>query len=126
SVAVALAEPAVGQPKGSAGSYGRHAWRIRGIARLQEKRSMQALPTYDDVVAAAQRIEGHAHRTPVMRSGTLARETGAEFFFKCENFQRVGAFKFRGAFNALSRFNAEQKKAGVIAFSSGNHAQAIA
>jgi len=87
---------------------------------------MQALPTYDDVVAAAQRIEGHAHRTPVMRSGTLARETGAEFFFKCENFQRVGAFKFRGAFNALSRFNAEQKKAGVIAFSSGNHAQAIA
>src|SRR5690606_38282089 len=75
SVAVALAEPAVGQPKGSAGSYGRHAWRIRGIARLQEKRSMQALPTYDDVVAAAQRIEGHAHRTPVMRSGTLARET---------------------------------------------------
>jgi len=87
---------------------------------------MQALPTYDDVVAAAQRIEGHAHRTPVMRSGTLGRETGAEFFFKCENFQRVGAFKFRGAFNALSRFNAGQKKAGVIAFSSGNHAQAIA
>lgn len=87
---------------------------------------MQALPTYDDVAAAARRIEGHAHRTPVMRSATLAAETGAEFFFKCENFQRVGAFKFRGAFNALSRFDARQKKAGVIAFSSGNHAQAIA
>ncbi|MBN9038951.1 MAG: threo-3-hydroxy-L-aspartate ammonia-lyase [Rhizobiales bacterium] len=87
---------------------------------------MQALPTYDDVAAAARRIEGHAHRTPVMSSATLTAETGAEFFFKCENFQRVGAFKFRGAFNALSRFDAKQKKAGVIAFSSGNHAQAIA
>ena len=87
---------------------------------------MQALPTYDDVAAAARRIEGHAHRTPVMSSATLAAETGAEFFFKCENFQRVGAFKFRGAFNALSRFDAKQKKAGVIAFSSGNHAQAVA
>lgn len=87
---------------------------------------MQALPTYDDVAAAARRIEGHAHRTPVMSSATLTAETGAEFFFKCENFQRVGAFKFRGAFNALSRFDAQQKKAGVIAFSSGNHAQAIA
>lgn len=87
---------------------------------------MHALPTYDDVAAAARRIEGHAHRTPVMKSGTLARETGAEFFFKCENFQRVGAFKFRGAFNALSRFDDRQKRAGVIAFSSGNHAQAIA
>ncbi len=61
-----------------------------------------------------------------MRSATIEREAGAEFFFKCENFQRVGAFKFRGAFNALSRFDDEQKKAGVIAYSSGNHAQAIA
>ena len=87
---------------------------------------MQALPTYDDVAAAARRIEGHAHRTPVMRSATLAAETGAEFFFKCENFQRVGAFKFRGAFNALSRLNPGQKKGGVAAFSSGNHAQAVA
>jgi threo-3-hydroxy-L-aspartate ammonia-lyase len=87
---------------------------------------MESLPTYEDVVAAARRIEGHAHRTPVMRSSTIEREAGAEFFFKCENFQRVGAFKFRGAFNALSRFSAAQKRAGVIAFSSGNHAQAIA
>ena len=84
------------------------------------------LPTYDDVIAAAQRLEGHAHRTPVLRSTTADERWGASFFFKCENFQRMGAFKFRGAFNALSRFDAAQRKGGVIAFSSGNHAQAIA
>ncbi|KXF76867.1 serine dehydratase [Paramesorhizobium deserti] len=87
---------------------------------------MQNLPTYEDVSAAARRIDGHAHRTPVMRSSTLDRELGAEIFLKAENFQRIGAFKFRGAFNALSRFDEKQKKAGVLAFSSGNHAQAIA
>ncbi|HWT63868.1 MAG TPA: threo-3-hydroxy-L-aspartate ammonia-lyase [Ochrobactrum sp.] len=87
---------------------------------------MSMLPTYDDVVSAARQIEGHAHHTPVFTSSTIDRETGAQFFFKCENFQRIGAFKFRGAFNALSRFNGEQKKRGVLAFSSGNHAQAIA
>ncbi|MBC8717143.1 threo-3-hydroxy-L-aspartate ammonia-lyase [Ochrobactrum sp. Marseille-Q0166] len=87
---------------------------------------MSALPSYDDVVSAARRIEGYAHRTPVFTSSTVDRETGAQFFFKCENFQRIGAFKFRGAYNALSRFNDEQKKRGVLAFSSGNHAQAIA
>lgn len=87
---------------------------------------MLTLPTYDDVIAAAQRIKGHAHRTPVMTSRTMNRELGAEVFFKCENLQRMGAFKFRGAFNALSRFDAQQKKAGVVTFSSGNHAQAIA
>jgi len=85
-----------------------------------------ALPTYEDVAAAARRIEGHAHRTPVLRSTTADALTGAKLFFKCENFQRMGAFKFRGAFNALSRFTPEQKRAGVIAFSSGNHAQAVA
>ena len=84
------------------------------------------LPTYDDVIAAAARLEGHAHRTPVLRSRTADERWGAGFFFKCENFQRMGAFKFRGAFNALSRFDAAQRKGGVIAFSSGNHAQAIA
>jgi threonine dehydratase len=84
------------------------------------------LPTYDDVIAAAARLEGHAHRTPVLRSSTANERWGAEFFFKCENFQRMGAFKFRGAFNALSKFDATQRKGGVIAFSSGNHAQAIA
>ena len=87
---------------------------------------MQNLPTYEDVAAAASRIEGHAHRTPVMRSRTIDKELGADVFFKCENLQRMGAFKFRGAFNALSKFDAQQRKAGVVTFSSGNHAQAIA
>jgi threonine dehydratase len=85
-----------------------------------------ATPTYDDVQAAAARLEGQAHRTPVLRSRTVDAATGAQFFFKCENFQRMGAFKFRGAFNALSCFDAQQRRAGVLAFSSGNHAQAIA
>lgn len=84
------------------------------------------LPSYDDVVAAARRIEGHAHRTPVLTSRTANRELGAEVFFKCENYQRMGAFKFRGAFNALSKFDAAQRRHGVVAFSSGNHAQGIA
>ena len=85
-----------------------------------------ALPTFADVQAAAQRLQGVAHRTPVMRSSTLDKLTGAEFFFKCENFQRMGAFKFRGGYNALSQFTPEQAKRGAIAFSSGNHAQAVA
>ncbi|NPC56805.1 threo-3-hydroxy-L-aspartate ammonia-lyase [Caenimonas soli] len=87
---------------------------------------MLELPTYEDVIAAARRLEGQAHRTPVLRSATANRLAGAELFFKCENFQRMGAFKFRGAFNALSKFSPDQRKAGVVAFSSGNHAQAIA
>lgn len=87
---------------------------------------MTSLPTYDDVAAAAQRIQGHAHRTPVLTSRTLDDALGARVFLKCENLQRMGAFKFRGAFNALSRFSPTQRKAGVVAFSSGNHAQAIA
>jgi len=84
------------------------------------------LPTYDDVAAAAARLEGHAHRTPVMTSRTIDEALGAQVFFKCENLQRMGAFKFRCAFNALSRFDATQRRNGVVAFSSGNHAQAIA
>ncbi|MBF5013594.1 threo-3-hydroxy-L-aspartate ammonia-lyase [Burkholderia pseudomultivorans] len=84
------------------------------------------LPTFDDVAAAAARIAGHAHRTPVMTSRTVDEALGAQVFFKCENLQRMGAFKFRGAFNALSRFDAGQRRNGVVAFSSGNHAQAIA
>ncbi len=87
---------------------------------------MLTLPTFDDVMAAARRLDGHAHRTPVLRSRTADDRLKASVFFKCENFQRMGAFKFRGAFNALSRFSAEQRKAGVITFSSGNHAQAVA
>ena len=84
------------------------------------------LPTFDDVRAAAQRLHGHAHRTPVLRSATLEQRLGAQLFFKCENFQRMGAFKFRGAFHALSRLTPEQRRAGVVAYSSGNHAQAVA
>ena len=87
---------------------------------------MSRLPTYADVDAAAERIDGHAHHTPVLTSRTVDEALEARVFFKCENFQRMGAFKFRGAFNALSCFDARQRKAGVVAFSSGNHAQAIA
>ena len=84
------------------------------------------LPTYADVEAAAKRLEGYANRTPVNTSRTLNELLGAEVFFKCENFQRMGAFKFRGAFNSLAKFTPEQRKSGVVAFSSGNHAQGIA
>jgi len=84
------------------------------------------LPTYVDVVAAAERLENKAHRTPVLTSRTANEELGAEIFFKCENLQRTGSFKFRGAFNALSRFDSGQRRGGVATFSSGNHAQAIA
>jgi threonine dehydratase len=82
--------------------------------------------TFDDVAAAAQRLAGHAHRTPMLTSRTVDELTGARVFFKAENFQRMGAFKFRGAFNALARFSPAQRERGVIAFSSGNHAQATA
>ena len=82
--------------------------------------------SYPDIEAAAQRLHDVAHRTPVRTSRTADAQTGAQLFFKCENFQRMGAFKFRGAYNALAQFSAAQKRAGVIAFSSGNHAQAIA
>ena len=78
------------------------------------------------VKAAQKRIEGHAHVTPIMTSHTLNQLIGAQIFLKCENFQRMGAFKFRGAYNAMSRLTDEQKEHGVITYSSGNHAQAVA
>ena len=84
------------------------------------------LPTYADVEAAGRRIDGHAHRTPVMTSRSVDEAWGATVFFKCENFQRTGSFKFRGAFNAISGLDADARGRGVIAFSSGNHAQAVA
>jgi threonine dehydratase len=84
------------------------------------------LPTAVDVRAAAERLRGHAHRTPVLTSSRVDETLSTSVFFKCENFQRIGAFKFRGAFNALSRFDDEARRAGVVAYSSGNHAQAIA
>jgi threonine dehydratase len=82
--------------------------------------------SYEDVAAAHERIKTHARRTAVMTSGTVDALTGASVFFKCENLQRMGAFKFRGAFNALSQLSADEKRRGVLAFSSGNHAQAVA
>lgn len=84
------------------------------------------LPTYDDVIAASQILSQAAHRSPVLTSQTLNQRLGAEVFFKCENFQRIGAFKFRGGYNAVAKLSPAQRKAGVVAFSSGNHAQAIA
>ncbi len=84
------------------------------------------LPTFADVENAAKQIAGIAHKTPVATSKTIDARTGAHLFFKCENLQRAGAFKFRGAYNALSRLNADQRRRGVVTFSSGNHAQAIA
>ena len=82
--------------------------------------------TLADVEAAAQRIEGVAHRTPVLTSRTIDALVGARVFLKCENFQRIGAFKFRGAYNAVCRLTTDQLTRGVAAYSSGNHAQAVA
>lgn len=82
--------------------------------------------TYADVAAAHERIKAHARRTPVLDSTTVDGLTGARVFFKCENFQRMGAFKFRGAYNALSQLTPQAQERGVVAFSSGNHAQAVA
>jgi threonine dehydratase len=84
------------------------------------------LPTYEDVVHAAATLKGVAHRTPVMTSDTADRMAGAKLFFKCENLQRMGAFKFRGGYNAIANLSPEQRRAGVLTYSSGNHAQAIA
>ncbi len=87
---------------------------------------MSAAVTLDDVKAAAARIEGHVHRTPVLTSRTLNSLVGAEVFVKCENFQRIGAFKFRGAYNVAAALAPEQLARGIAAYSSGNHAQAVA
>ena len=88
---------------------------------------MTELPiTYADIQAAQGRLAGIAHRTPVLRSRTAEARCGAQLYFKCENFQRMGAFKFRGAYNAVAKLAPAQRAAGVVTFSSGNHAQAIA
>jgi len=86
-----------------------------------------ALPvSYDDVARAHLRLAPHAIRTPVMTSSTVDARSGAQVFFKCENFQRMGAFKFRGAFNAMTQLSPENRRRGVVTYSSGNHAQAVA
>jgi threo-3-hydroxy-L-aspartate ammonia-lyase len=84
------------------------------------------VPDWSDVQAAAARLQGVAHRTPVLTSRTADALTGARLYFKCENLQKTGAFKFRGAFNAIAALTDDQRRRGVVAFSSGNHAQAIA
>ena len=86
----------------------------------------QILVSYEDVAAAARRLAGHAHRTPIMTSRQVDERIGCRVFFKCENFQRVGAFKFRGAYNAISQLTVDQRRRGVLTYSSGNHAQAVA
>ncbi len=96
----------------------------RGINGDQSERIRMDL--FKLVEAAQERIKGYAHVTPVMTSQTLNELTGAQIYFKCENFQRMGAFKFRGAYNAMSQLTEEQKGRGVITYSSGNHAQAVA
>jgi threo-3-hydroxy-L-aspartate ammonia-lyase len=83
-------------------------------------------PTFTHIQSAARQIAGVAHRTPVVTSRTLNERAGAQLYFKCENFQRAGAFKFRGAYNALSRLGNDERQRGVLTYSSGNHAQAIA
>ncbi|HEV2131678.1 MAG TPA: pyridoxal-phosphate dependent enzyme, partial [Longimicrobiaceae bacterium] len=84
------------------------------------------LPTLDSVREAAARLQGVANHTPVLTSRTLDEQVGARVFLKCENFQRAGAFKFRGAYNAIVRLSEEERARGVLTFSSGNHAQAVA
>lgn len=81
---------------------------------------------FDRIIEAKRRLKGHAGVTPVMTSGTLDKLVGANVYLKCENFQKIGAFKFRGAFNSISQLSKEEKSKGVITFSSGNHAQAVA
>ncbi|HUK04975.1 MAG TPA: threo-3-hydroxy-L-aspartate ammonia-lyase [Burkholderiales bacterium] len=94
--------------------------------RCRERSSPAMEVNFDDVARAHERIKSAVHRTPVLRSATVDARTGAQVFFKPENLQRMGAFKIRGAYNALSQLPAEEKRRGVVAFSSGNHAQAVA
>lgn len=89
-------------------------------------RAIRAREAFPHIERAAERLSGHANVTPVHRSRTLDRRLGAEVFLKCENFQRVGAFKFRGAYNAMSQLSATERAAGVLTYSSGNHAQGVA
>lgn len=97
-----------------------------GGSRALRKLTAMDIPTYQDVLTAAQRIESYVHRTPVMTSATLNREVRCEVFFKCENLQKVGAFKARGATNAVLALSDERAAGGVATHSSGNHGQALA
>lgn len=96
------------------------------MANSQSVSTSWRIPTFDDVQTARVRISGVAHHTPVFTSRTMDARTGATVFFKAENLQRAGAFKFRGAYNAIAALDARSRKNGVVAYSSGNHAQALA
>ena len=85
-----------------------------------------SLPTYEHGLSAAQRLEGVAHKTPTLVGTPIDQKVGAEVIFKCENLQRINAFKFRGAWNAISQLSENDRRTGVITHSSGNHAQAVA
>ena len=87
---------------------------------------MKRLPEFKDVISAAEKIDGYAVKTPLLKAQDLSEILGAEIYIKPECLQRVGAFKFRGAFNRLSRLTEEERKRGVVAYSSGNHAQGVA
>ncbi len=103
------------------------ARRACALGRGVNSTDVSALPvSYEDVARAHARIAAHTIRTPVLTSSTIDARSGAQVFFKCENFQRMGAFKFRGALNTLSQLSAEEARRGVIIYSSGNHAQAVA
>ena len=93
---------------------------------MSEREAVPGAPTLADIERAAERIRPYAHRTPVLTCASLNERTGAELFFKCENFQKVGAFKFRGATNAVFSLSGEEVVSGVATHSSGNHAQALA
>lgn len=94
---------------------------------LSSSPDLTSLPvSYADIAAAAARLAGKAHLTPVQTSATVNDRTQNQVFFKCENFQRTGSFKFRGAYNALAQLSSEQQQRGVLTYSSGNHAQAVA
>ena len=97
---------------------------------MTETANGQAIPTHEEMVArliaARQRLESISHRTLVATSGTLDRRVGASVFLKCENLQRMGAFKFRGAYNTIAQLPDDVRRRGVVAYSSGNHAQAVA
>lgn len=96
------------------------------MATRAEETVRNPIPEFEDITAAAERLKGIAHRTPLLPADALGRMAGAKVFVKAENLQSGGAFKFRGAYNRLSQLDAEQRKRGVVAWSSGNHAQGVA
>ncbi len=93
---------------------------------MSQPSSVAQIFSFDDVAEAHQRLAGTAHRTPALTSTTADGRVHGQLYFKCENLQRIGAFKFRGAYNALAQFTPAAARGGVVTYSSGNHAQAIA